>query len=74
MRQAFLFDRPTRLEGADGLRNWLAMFAEGMLHGLTEQSREQALMQIEARLRATNYYEDSWWADYRRLRVLAVKA
>lgn len=73
VRQAFLFDRPTQLEGADGLRNWLAMFAEGMFRGLPEELQGQALTQIEARLRATNFLEGSWWADYRRLRVLAVK-
>ena len=45
-----------------------------MFRGLDEQEKQAALTQIEARLRATNYREDSWWADYRRLRVLAVKA
>lgn len=73
VRQAFLFDRPTRLEGEEGLRNWLVMFAEGMFRGLDESPKQEALAQIETRLRATNYREDSWWADYRRLRVVAVK-
>lgn len=73
VRQAFLFNRPTPLEGPDGLRNWLAMFAEGMFRGLREELQEQALTQIEARLRSSNYLEGSWWADYRRLRVVAVK-
>ena len=49
------------------------MFAEGMFRGLSDELQEQALTQIEARLRSSNYLEGSWWADYRRLRVVAVK-
>jgi hypothetical protein len=73
VRQAFLFDRPTNLEGADGMRNWLAMFGEGMFRGLSEELKETALRQIEARLRETNYRDGNWFADYRRLRIVAVK-
>jgi trans-aconitate methyltransferase len=73
VRQAFLFDRPTKLDGENGMRNWLAMFAEGKFRGLCDESKQQALTQIEARLRVTNYVEGSWLADYRRLRIVAVK-
>ena len=73
VRQAFLFDRPTVLEGADGMRNWLSMFAEGMFRGLSEELKATALQQIEERLRKTNYRDGSWLADYRRLRIVAVK-
>jgi trans-aconitate methyltransferase len=73
VRQAFLFDRPTVLEGAAGMRNWLVMFAEGMFRGLSEDKKEVALAQIEGCLRATNFRDGNWFADYRRLRVVAVK-
>jgi trans-aconitate methyltransferase len=73
VRQAYLFDRPTKLDGEDGMRNWLAMFAEGMFRGLSDELKQQALIEIEARLRETNYLAESWWADYRRLRIVAVK-
>jgi trans-aconitate methyltransferase len=73
MRQAFLFDRPTALEGADGMRNWLAMFADGIFRGVSEEVKNSALPQIEERLRATNYRDGSWFADYRRLRIVAIK-
>jgi trans-aconitate methyltransferase len=73
LRQALLFDRPTVLEDADGMRNWLSMFAEGMFRGVSEEVTATAWPQIEERLRATNYRDGSWFADYRRLRIVAVK-
>ena len=74
VRQAFLFDRPTKLEGEDGMRNWLAMFAESMFVDLPVEAKEAALDEVEARLRATNFKDGVWYADYRRLRVVAVRS
>lgn len=73
VRQAALFDRPTQLEGPDGMRNWLAMFAAGMFAELSDEARQQAFSQIEACLQATNFHAGNWMADYRRLRIVAVK-
>jgi trans-aconitate 2-methyltransferase len=73
VQQAWLFDRPTKLEDADGMRNWLAMFAEGMFRGLAEELKQDVLREVEARLRPTNFRAGAWHADYRRLRVLALK-
>lgn len=72
-RQAFLFDRFTKLEGEDGMRNWLAMFGESMFVDLPAEAKEMALTEIEARLRATNFKDGVWYADYRRLRIVAVR-
>jgi trans-aconitate methyltransferase len=73
VRQAFLFDRFTKLEGEDGMRNWLTMFAESMFVDLPAEAKETALAEIEAQLRATNFRDGVWYADYRRLRVVAVR-
>jgi trans-aconitate methyltransferase len=62
---ATLFDRPTRVEGDDGLEDWLAMFAGSML-GSREARRE-----VADRLRAAIFREGAWVIDYRRLRVIA---
>lgn len=72
-RQAFLFDRFTKLEGEDGMRNWLAMFGESMLTDVSADVKETVLAEIEARLRPTNFRDGVWYADYRRLRVVAVR-
>lgn len=73
VQQAFLFDRPTPLEGEGGMRAWLTMFADGMFSGLAAPTKEQALALLEARLQTTNYVAGTWVADYRRLRIVARK-
>jgi|SRR5579863_6904505 len=72
---AVLFDRPTKLEeGERGLSNWLTMFCEGMFAGLPAVTRQNVIEQVEARLRPKLFKDGNWFADYRRLRVGAVKA
>jgi len=64
LRQASLFDRPTRLEdGAAGLRGWIRMFGPDW----------EIPDDIEDRLRSRLWREGSWWIDYRRLRIQAVR-
>src|SRR5262249_39104153 len=67
VRFAQLFDRPTPLEGDDGLRGWLRMFAP-------EAAANLELVEIVERLtRPTLRGEAGWVADYVRLRVVAVR-
>lgn len=71
---AVLFDRPTLLEGGTtGMANWIEMFAAGFLSGLSEEVRSQVIKAVEERLRSTQYRDGNWIADYRRIRVVAVK-
>jgi trans-aconitate methyltransferase len=74
VRRAVLFDRPTDLDGPEGLRNWLGMFGDSLLADLTEAEREAVVAGTERRLRAGLYNPDAatWTADYRRLRFVAV--
>jgi len=62
---ATLFDRPTRVEGEDGLEDWLAMFAGSML------ASAEARREVANRLRAKMFQDGGWVIDYRRLRVIA---
>lgn len=71
MTSAVLFDRPTPLEGEDGLRNWVRMFARDVLRLVPEARQEELWQRLEGELRPTLYYEGRWHADYRRLRVVA---
>lgn len=66
-------DRPTPLEGNDGLRNWLMMFGGALFRLLPAEQTEQIIQDIETRLRPTLYRDGQWVADYRRLRIVAVK-
>ncbi len=73
VQQAWLFDRPTPLEGEAGMRNWLTMFAERMFVELNAAQKAEALTEIDLYLRESNYDSGQWFADYRRLRVVAIK-
>jgi len=72
--QANLFDRPTPLQDGDaGLRNWLRMFANGILSHIPPDQQAQVIEMTEAQLMPVLYKDGGWVADYRRLRVIAQK-
>jgi trans-aconitate 2-methyltransferase len=70
---ALLFDRPTKLEGEDGMRNWIEMFCDDMFKELSVELKEQALQRIEAKLKTSLYIKGEWFADYSRIRIVARK-
>ncbi len=86
---AWLFDRPTRLEGADGVAVWLRMFGPHLLQGVggtggtggagdagdadDAGAVDAFLAEVQERARPRLYRDGAWWADYRRLRVTAVR-
>lgn len=75
VQSAVLFDRPTRLEESkDGLRNWLTMFCASMLVDLPDDMKQKVIEHVEESLRPRLFREGNWFADYRRLRVVAMKA
>ena len=71
MTYATLFDRPTELDGDDGLDSWLRMFGDTFFDGLDEREVDDVVAAVEDALRADLYREGSWIADYRRLRFVA---
>jgi hypothetical protein len=74
VRYARLFDRPTRLDGTDGLREWLGMFGDSLLAAVPADERAAVVADVEDRLREDHYdpEAEAWTADYRRLRFVAV--
>jgi trans-aconitate methyltransferase len=75
VRVAQTFDRWTKLEHPErGLREWIEMFAGAYFEGIPAGEREPLLREMEARLRPALYCDGAWFADYRRLRVEAVRA
>jgi trans-aconitate 2-methyltransferase len=71
--EAALIDRPTALDGDDGLRNWVQMFGGHWLTGLPFDRRMEFLEQVETIARPSLFQKGVWFADYRRLRVVALK-
>jgi len=74
VRMAQTFDRWTKLEHPErGLREWIEMFAGAYFEGIQAGDKYRLLHAIEERLRPELHRDGAWWADYRRLRVEAVK-
>ena len=74
VRQASLFDRPTKLEdGEQGLANWIAMFCEHFLSLMPDSRRNDYIRAVESLVRPRLWKADHWELDYRRLRLCAYK-
>ncbi|WP_031293167.1 class I SAM-dependent methyltransferase [Leptolyngbya sp. Heron Island J] len=72
---AAMIDRPTPLnDGEQGLANWLKMFGNALLAGLSTDDVEVLLREVEAFLRPQLHDGRQWVADYRRLRLVAIKS
>ncbi|MBD1929769.1 methyltransferase domain-containing protein [Trichocoleus sp. FACHB-90] len=71
---ATLFDRPTPLDdGEQGVQNWIKMFANNILTAFPAEQQMSIIADIEKQLRPTLYKNGTWFADYRRIRVIAIK-
>ncbi|GAB4235555.1 MAG: class I SAM-dependent methyltransferase [Stanieria sp.] len=70
---ASLFERPTQLEGEQGLANWLTMFASSLLSIFPSETQPEIITEIEAKLRPILYQNQAWFADYKRIRIVALK-
>ena len=72
---AVLFDRPTPLADKEaGLADWIRMFASTILAKFSAEEQDQIIATLEQRLKPTLYRDGTWIADYRRLRVVAIKS
>ncbi len=70
---AVVFDRPTPLDGPAGLADWLRMFRPGAIDAVPADRREAFVAAFERSARPTLGRGEGWSADYRRLRVRAVR-
>jgi trans-aconitate methyltransferase len=74
VRLAQNFARRTQLEHPErGLREWLEMFGGAWFEDVPNERRAELERAIEDRLRPELWCDGSWFADYRRLRVVAEK-
>jgi trans-aconitate 2-methyltransferase len=70
---AQLYQRPTPLEGAHGMENWIRQFKWYYFEALTVEFRAGALKEVLADLGTKLHNAQGWYADYRRLRIIAFK-
>jgi hypothetical protein len=68
------FDRPTKLDNGDlGLRNWLFTFTDNIIESLPNNKRDEVISAVERGLKPILFRDGSWFADYRRIRIVAIK-
>lgn len=67
------FDRPTQLEGENGLRNFIDMFCMHLFNGIPEHTINEIVTNVEKKLKGTLYKDGNWIADYKRIRVIGQK-
>lgn len=68
------FDRPTLLQdGRDGMAIWFKMFGSSFFKGVPAAELPQILNEITDLLQPTCEVDGQWYADYKRLRFIAVK-
>ena len=73
VRNASLFDRPTPLQGEQGMEGWIEMFCGSYLRDLPAGEARRKVRELADRLRAKCYRDGVWTVDYRRLRVSAIR-
>ncbi len=72
VKALWTIERWNRLEHPEkGLREWLEMFAGDWFEGVPAKAREGMVAEMESRLRPGMWRDGAWWADYRRLRLVA---
>lgn len=70
---AFYFKRPTKLVGLDGMKNWIEMFGGNFFRQMEGAAVEDVIGDAVETLKPANFVNNEWWADYRRLRIKAIK-
>ncbi|MEM6842160.1 MAG: methyltransferase domain-containing protein [Bacteroidota bacterium] len=72
VQQAQYFHRDTALAD-NGIKEWIRMFASRWLTDIADHHIEKLLEATQESLRSSLYRDETWYADYKRLRILAVK-
>jgi trans-aconitate methyltransferase len=67
------FDRVTPLKGDEGMKQWFLMFGAYFFAGISDLEKEDILNEVQRRLMPTHFINGVWNADYKRLRIVALK-
>jgi len=71
---ARLYDRPTLLESKnDGIKDWIEMFGAHFFEGIGQKDKNDILDEVQNKVQSSCFKEGNWYADYRRIRVVAYK-
>jgi trans-aconitate 2-methyltransferase len=68
------FNRETELKDTQqGIKDWVQMFCGAYLEGVDAAANDAILEEVQETLRSTQFRQQKWYADYKRLRVVAIK-
>jgi trans-aconitate 2-methyltransferase len=68
------YNRETELKDTQqGIKDWVHMFGGAFLEGIEPVAIDKILDEVQETLRQTQFRNQKWYADYKRLRVVAIK-
>lgn len=68
------YDRPTELADENsGIKDWISMFAESFFIGVTENHKEEIKNEVQEKTKEKCLINGKWFADYKRIRIVAKK-
>jgi trans-aconitate methyltransferase len=68
------YNRETELKDTQqGIKDWVQMFGGAFLEGIEPGAKDKILDEVQETLRQTQFRNQKWYADYKRLRVVAIK-
>lgn len=68
------YDRPTELaDEKEGILDWLSMFAKPFFKGVPEENAMEIKKEVQKHLTTQLFRDGKWYADYKRIRVVAYK-
>ena len=71
---AVYYDRPTLLQDNEkGVSQWINTFGSQFLEGIKEEEKQRILQQVTTMLASVYCKDGDWYADYKRLRFVAIK-
>jgi hypothetical protein len=68
------YNRETELKDTQqGIKDWVHMFGGAFLEGVDANAKDAILEEVQETLKQTQFRNQKWYADYKRLRVVAIK-
>lgn len=68
------FNRETELKDTDnGIRDWIKMFGRSYFKDMKEEIIDRITEEVQDLVKPINYRNNKWFADYKRLRIVAIK-
>jgi trans-aconitate methyltransferase len=67
------FERETALKDSRGIVDWLRMFGRTYLENIAGPEVDKILKEVQHQLKSSSYRDGKWFADYKRLRMVALK-